>query len=175
MLRVSSTQRHGGSGLEGSGVICCWAAARSLFVCLLFVMREYFKITASGASQDALNELQQQLGHELPDNYLALLLETNGAEWGVHDVGGDCLQLWKAQEVPEFNAAYEVQRWLPGVVAIASDGSGRAIILDTTVATEPNGWPVLRVEFGALDRDEFTPVAPNFLAWVEREFRLPSS
>ncbi|MBV9467725.1 MAG: SMI1/KNR4 family protein [Abitibacteriaceae bacterium] len=154
-------------------VVVWW---RAVWLCaILFVMREYFRVTAAGASLDALNELQQQLGHVLPDAYLALLRETNGAEWGVHDVSGDCLQLWKAQEVPELNAAYEIQRWLPGVVAIASDGSGRAIILDTTIVTEPNLWPVLRVEFGALERDEFTPVATNFLAWVEREFRLPSS
>lgn len=136
-------------------------------------MKKYFQVTESGASQDELDELGRQLGHSLPDAYLSLLRETNGAELGVHDVGGDCLQLWKAHEVSKLNRDYQVRRHLPEVVAIASDGGGKAIILDRIVSTDPNQWPLFLVDFGALDRDEFTPVAANFHDWVQREFRLP--
>lgn len=136
-------------------------------------MRELFKVTGVSASRQELDDLQRQLGSVLPDAYLTFLRETNGAEWCIHDIDEDCLNFWKAHEVPELNVAYEIQLWLPDVLAIASDGGDRAIILDRTTP-DPNYWPLFRVEFGALCREGFEPVAKNFNDWVQREFRLPS-
>jgi hypothetical protein len=111
----------------------------------------------------------------LPRQYLAFLQESNGVELGVHDEGGDCLCLWSAAEVPELNAAYSIQRWLPDTFAIGSDGGDDAILLDMSAAPEPECWPVIRVGFGALDREEFLVQASSFVAWAALEFRLVSS
>lgn len=119
-----------------------------------------------------LFQVQGWLGRNLPLQYLAFLRETNGAELGVHDRDGDCLCLWSVTEVPEMNAAYSIQRWLPDAVAIGSDGGGDAMLLDMSLAAEPECWPVVRVGFGALAREEFFVQAPSFAGWAAREFRL---
>jgi len=59
-----------------------------------------------------------------------------------------------------------------GVFAIGSDGGDDAIMFDTTVSADPGSWPVVRVGFGALDREEFCVQAANFQAWANAEFRL---
>jgi len=137
-------------------------------------MRKNFRVTEKGASQNELDELQRQLGYDLPDYYLLLLKQTNGAEWCVHDIEGNCLRLWKTQEIVKSNEDYQIQRYLPKSLAIGSDGGGRAIILDCSVSEKPNDWPIFLNDFGDLDRDEFVPVATDFLDWVKKEFRLPS-
>ncbi len=111
---------------------------------------------------------------ELPDAYLALLRETNGAEWAIHDApgSGDCLRIWCAEEVAEYNEGYGIQKWLPETMALGSDGGDDAILLDRAASTDPNCWPVIRVGFGALDREEFCIQALSFQAWATDEFRL---
>jgi hypothetical protein len=111
----------------------------------------------------------------LPPQYLAFLREANGVELGVHDEGGDCLCLWSATEVPERNAAYGIQSWLPDTFAIGSDGGDDAILFDMSGAAEPESWPVIRVGLGALDREEFLVQAPSFAVWAALEFRLVAS
>jgi len=126
-------------------------------------MREYFKVTGAGASQGEMEELQRQLGYAMPDAYLSFLRETNGAEWCIHDgETGDCLNLWKAQEMPELSAGY-LQHWLPNCVLIGSNSGGRGIVFDRAVSDDPDLWTVYRVDFGCLDRDEMVWIADNFL------------
>lgn len=135
-------------------------------------MREYFKVTEEGVSEKELEELQRQLGYTLPTAYLSFLQETNGAEWCIHDKKGDCLNLWRVQNVPEWSKSY-LQDWLPDCVLIGSDGGGRGIVFDRTASSDPDSWTVYRVDFGDLDRDEMVWVADSFLEWANREFRLP--
>lgn len=138
-------------------------------------MKEHFQVHRPPATDGAVATLQRWLGRDLPPQYLAFLREANGVELGVHDEGGDCLRLWSATEVPERNAAYGIQRWLPDTFAIGSDGGDDAILFDMSAATGPEGWSVVRVGLGALDREEFVVQAPSFAEWAAREFRLVSA
>jgi len=40
------------------------------------------------------------------------------------------LQLWSSEEVPELNAGYCVDEFMPGVILIGSNGGGTAIGID---------------------------------------------
>jgi hypothetical protein len=138
-------------------------------------VKEHFQVHRPPATDSATATLRRWLGRDLPPQYLAFLQESNGVELGVHDEGGDCLCLWSATDVPDLNATYSIQRWLPDTFAIGSDGGDDAILLDMSAAPEPECWPVIRVGFGALDREEFLVQAPSFAAWAGLEFRLVRS
>ena len=135
-------------------------------------MKELFRVQESPVSPAAEEALRLWLGRPLPAAYVAFLRETNGAELATHDRDGDCLCLWHAEEIPEYNRGYGIQKWLPGTFAIGSDGGDDAILLDMTVSSDPEAWPVVRVGFGALARDEFCQQAASFGAWTALEFRL---
>ena len=132
----------------------------------------FFRCIAEPASPEAIQAIESWLQRDLPSGYVALLLETNGAEWGIHDEGGDCLCIWPPDIVREYNEGYSVQRWLPGTVAIGSDGGDDAILLDCSGSADPELWPVIRVGFGALDREEFELQGASFAEWASNEFRL---
>lgn len=135
-------------------------------------MKELFQVQQPPATDTAIESLRRWVGKDLPSRYLALLREANGVELGAHDEDGDCLCLWSATEIPELNAAYSIQRWLPDTFAIGSDGGDDAVLLDMSAGVDPEGWPVIRVGFGALAREEFFLQAPSFAEWATLEFRL---
>jgi len=118
-------------------------------------------------------DLQVALGYNLPTAYLRLLAETNGAEWGVHDGNsGECLVLWQVNEIVTMNQGYQIQRWLPDVLAVGSDGGGDAVVLDRSSLSHPDVWPVARVGFGDLEADGMILQAHSFADWASNEFRL---
>jgi hypothetical protein len=134
-------------------------------------MKEAFRVQPAPASTKQIAELQAAVG-QLPQAYVAFLLESNGAEWGVTDTEGDCLAMWSAADVLELNEAYQVQRYLPSALAIGSDGGDDALLLIREPAGSADYWPVVRVGFGALDPTEFIPQAPSFAVWAAQRFQL---
>ena len=135
-------------------------------------MKEIFRVNEPPMSPEAERLLRIWVGRPLPAAYVMFLRETNGAELGKHDQEGDCLRLWSAEEIPEDNQGYQIQKYLPGTFAIGSDGGPDAILLDMTASEDPDAWPVIRVGFSDLDRDEFCQQASSFGAWADLEFRL---
>ncbi len=138
-------------------------------------MKEMFRVNEPPLTPDAEQLLRLWFGQPLPTVYVTFLRETNGAKLGRHDRDGDCLQLWRAEEIPDFNRMYEIQKYLPGTFAIGSDGGDDAILLDMTASGDQDAWPVIRVGFGALARDEFFQQASSFGAWAALEFRLATN
>lgn len=138
-------------------------------------MKEHFRVHRPPATASATANLRRWVGRDLPPQYLAFLRESSGVALGVHDRGGDRLRLWSAAEVPELNAAYGIQRWLPATLAIGSAGVDDAILLDMSAAPAPERWPVVRAALGALVREELLVQAPSFGAWAALEFRLVRS
>jgi len=136
-------------------------------------MKEFFRVQEAGAASQELADLQAALGYNLPAAYLHLLAETNGAEWGVHDGNsGECLVLWQVNEIVTMNQGYQIQRWLPDVLAVGSDGGGDAVVLDRSSLSHPDVWPVARVGFGDLEADGMILQAHSFADWASNEFRL---
>jgi hypothetical protein len=76
--------------------------------------------TRSGASEAALREAEQQLGHPLPEDYKALLLESDGLEGFISEDG--YVSLWSASELASLNDAYAVSDFVPGVTLVGTDG-----------------------------------------------------
>jgi hypothetical protein len=134
-------------------------------------LKSLFHVLEKPASPAALEALQATCGN-LPASYLAFLAESNGAEWCVHDQGGDCLSLWPSHEVPKLNEDYEIARWVPSLIAVGSDGGGDAIGFDRLVSGDPELWPVVRIGFGNLGREDFVHLARGFGEWQAQEFRL---
>jgi hypothetical protein len=135
-------------------------------------MKDWFRVHRPGASPRDIQNLLTALDHGLPDAYIALLNETNGAESAIHDQRGDCLHLWPTDAIIQLNHDYQIARWLPDVVAIGDNGGDDAIVLDMRASPDPNDWPVVRVGFGDLDRASFHTIAPNFGQWIAQAFGL---
>ncbi len=131
-----------------------------------------FRVLQPPASQDDVSQLLDACGGVLPSTYLNFLVQSNGAECCVHDQDGDCLALWSAAEIPELNEAYAVSRWCPELLIIGSDGGDDAVGFDRATSTDPEQWPIVRIGFGNLDRQDFVQVAPSFAAWRLLEFRI---
>lgn len=81
-----------------------------------------------GVAPDVIRQLESHLGIRLPVDYFEFLTEANGGEgW----IGQQYLQLWRVEDIPEFNEGYGASELFPGLVLIGSDGGGEAFALDT--------------------------------------------
>lgn len=73
-----------------------------------------------GASEMELQSAEQRLGQRLPEDYRAVLLESDGFEGFVRrDV---YLVLWSVSELVSLNDAYAVSEFIPGVTLLGTDG-----------------------------------------------------
>lgn len=76
--------------------------------------------TRSGVVQGALRDAEQQLGRALPEDYKAVLLESDGIEGFI---GADAyVSLWSAADLASLNDAYAVAEFAPGVTLLGTDG-----------------------------------------------------
>lgn len=108
------------------------------------------------ASLGAITLANEQLPAGLPPPYAAFLAQANG-------LLAHHLYLYRAEDIAERNATYEVAEYAPGYVAIGDDGGGRALLLVGGRAQSP----VLIVDHGSMDPDEATEIASDFGGWVE--------
>ena len=93
---------------------------------------------------------------ELPKDYLRFLQWSNGGEG---QVGSSYLSIWPVEELEELNQVYSIQRYLPEVVAIGSDGGGKGYGLDYVAPPEVR---LVRFPFGDLDRASVELLGASF-------------
>jgi hypothetical protein len=80
-----------------------------------------------GATPDMVRRIESSLGIRFPPDYFEFLTQANGGEgW----VGQQYLQLWRVEQIPEFNEGYNASELFPGLVLIGSDGGDEAYALD---------------------------------------------
>ena len=79
-----------------------------------------------GAAPHDIADLERAIGRRLPDDYKGYLASCDG---GAHELGSEYIELWPTREIPMLNSYYEIQRWLPDVVGIGSDGGGTCFAL----------------------------------------------
>jgi hypothetical protein len=103
---------------------------------------------------------QLRSGLQLTNGYIDFLKAANGGEGfiGKHSY----LILWKLEQIRDFNVAYEVHEYAPGLLLIGSDGGGEAFAFDTSVSP----WPVVQIPFVGMDREWFRVIAPNFISFL---------
>ena len=135
-------------------------------------IKQLFQVVNEPVSSEEIDGLLSACNQKLPALYPKFLSKANGAESCLHDDGGDCLALWRAEEIIELNGAYEIPKYLPDLLVIGSDGGDDAIGFDRLGRENPDEWPVVRIGFGNLDRADFVQLADSFKEWWQSEFRL---
>lgn len=119
------------------------------------------------AGEDPIRAAERSLALVFPDEYVELLLLTDGLEptvnRGHYDIG-----LFHVHELVEYGEAYEVARYLPGYLFIGLDGGGRGLFLRCGGQRSP----VFLCGMGALDESELRELAPNLGSWIENDFDL---
>jgi SMI1 / KNR4 family (SUKH-1) len=115
------------------------------------------------ASEEAIAELQRQVGFDLPEDYLDFLGFSNGG-CGDLPVNPWCFDsLWTAEDMIECNRDYQVSIYCPGFFGIGSSGGGEMFAFDVRRA-QP--WPVVIVPFIGMEPKAAIIVAKDFHSFV---------
>lgn len=110
------------------------------------------------ATPDAVAALSAEAGVELPEEYLSLLLLSNGGG-GPLGVEPGWFQLWPVEEVLSLNRGYEVQENVPGLFGFGSNGGGELLAFDTRKGLP---WRIVMVPFIPMEVDEIIEIAEDF-------------
>jgi hypothetical protein len=115
----------------------------------------------SPATDAELSELIRSAPCRLPDVYLEFLHHSNGAEGSLGIAPGWC-QLWPTSAVVELNEAYALPEFLPGHLAIGSNGGDELFVIPTS-GSEP---PVLMVPALGMAPAALQPVATTMFEFL---------
>lgn len=80
-----------------------------------------------GASRCELARLCELSAISFPEDYLAFLQETNGAE-GM--LGSSYVVFWRTEDLLEYQQGGAIAQFFPGIFLIGSDGGGEAFGID---------------------------------------------
>jgi hypothetical protein len=123
-------------------------------------MANDFRLAASrkGASEQqiaALTAFFQQVGQELPHDYLEMLREATEVELLVGNIG--CIRFWSPPGVIELNEVHDLQSYIPSGVAVGDDEGGATyVLMNGTV-----GPGLYRTSFADPDPDEAVFIAES--------------
>ena len=76
-----------------------------------------------GTTVEKLHEVESRLKVKFPKDYFDFMIEADGGEGSI---GDNYLTLWKVDEIPELNEAYNIQEFFPSLVVFGSDGANEA-------------------------------------------------
>ena len=116
-----------------------------------------------GASMDDIMWTERVLGVRFPADYQSFLRWSNGGEG---DIGGRHFDLWDVDRVLRLNKAYALDRYLPGVVGIGTDGGGICYALDYSAG--PDNPRFVHVPLGDLDPAAIVVLGHSFQEGLER-------
>lgn len=114
-----------------------------------------------GATEAEIAASEKQLGATLPVEYVEFLKLTNGGEGFIGE--NAYVMFWRGQELFSMNQAYEVQKYVPGLLIFGSDGGGEAYGFDTRAQ-----WNIVRVPFVGMAWDVAESMGGSFGAFLER-------
>lgn len=107
-------------------------------------------------SQQAIDAFEHVLDQALPACYRRFLND------GQEGLRGEQVLLYGAHNLIERNLTYDTQQACPGFITIGDDSGGRAVMLALGGASTA----VYLVGHGSMQRDDFEPLADDFLAWL---------
>lgn len=113
------------------------------------------------ASTMQVQQLEQQLGISLPQDYVDFLRYTNGVEGLVK--GRSYVSIWAAEDIVTNNKDYEVEEFAPGILLFGSDGGGEAHAFDLR---DP-ALPIVDIPFIVLDLADVRPLARTFTEFIK--------
>lgn len=106
-------------------------------------------------SRETVTQIEKQLGQSLPEDYVRFMTTSNGGEGFF---GDNYVILWKIEELPVLNAAYEVANNWPELLLFGTDGGGDAFGYDT----KDKNWRIVRVPFIGMDRGSAMDLGRSF-------------
>jgi hypothetical protein len=112
------------------------------------------------ASPEANAALERSLGKSLPQAFRDFLGYADGGEGFI---GDNYLVLWSVSEIGDYNRAYQVEEYAPGLLQFGSNGGGGAYAFDT----RKTGFPVVMVPFVGMELKYARTIAPTFDAFLE--------
>lgn len=113
-----------------------------------------------GIPRDSLDAIMAALPVELPNDYLAFLMDSNGGEG---TLGENYVSLWKAEDLLPNNVAYAVAQFAPHLFLFGSDGGGEAYAFDTS----DRSFGVVQVPFIGIDGAPVAiPMGNSFTAFL---------
>lgn len=108
-----------------------------------------------GAADDqAISDLELQVGYRLPESYVALLKLANGFSLG------NGLVIYSSSDVLERNVTFEFDIYLNSFLAIGDDSGGRSFL----ISLKFDG--VFMVYQGDPDPDEVICISSSIISWV---------
>ena len=126
----------------------------------------WFKRT--GASTHQIGEAEAALGVQFPPDYRSFLSWSNGGEG---EIGSQYLSIWSSDEIRKLNDDYQIGRYLPGVVAIGTDGGGLCYALDYRL--DANAPRLVQCALGDLDFASIVPLGSNFRSFINAALSRP--
>jgi hypothetical protein len=115
------------------------------------------------AKPEAIQRLVADAGKDLPEDYLALLLYSDGGS-GNLGIEPGWLQLWSSADVLENNKDYEIEEYIPGFFGFGSSGGGELLAFDTR-SGKP--WKVVMIPFVPMSADLAIVIAKDFEEFIK--------
>ncbi|RPJ52068.1 MAG: SMI1/KNR4 family protein [Acidobacteria bacterium] len=113
------------------------------------------------ATEEAILDFERSAGLNLPPDYRAFLRQADGAEGFVGE--GGYVILWPVEKLLEWNEAYEVEEYAPGLVLFGSSGGGEAYAFDS----REGQMDVVAVPFVGMDLSEVARISMTFAEFLE--------
>jgi hypothetical protein len=110
------------------------------------------------ASEAAILALSAACDFALPNEYLTFLRYSNGGE-GALCIEPGYFQIRPAEEVAAYNAGYKVEEFLPGYLAIGSNGAGEMLAIRKR---DGSPCPVYMVPFCPMAESDVVEIAFDF-------------
>jgi len=126
----------------------------------LKLVLEAFTMNEVG-SAFGLEQVEAHFGCTLPQSYKSFMMKCDGGEGFV---GEQYLILWKAGELVQFNAEYEVSKYAPSLLLFGSNGGGEAFAFDT----RDKNLPIVMVPFIGMSLEETVIVSESFDGFLLR-------
>lgn len=112
-----------------------------------------------GASKEAI-ELLQKKYPLLPDEYIAFLLKSNGAEDSL-GVEPGWYVIWPAEEVLVATDEYQMPEYLPGYIAFGGNGGGELFVF-SEAGLSSGDQAIYMVPAIGMDKRALKKIASNF-------------
>ena len=111
--------------------------------------------------QKTIDYTQQKMQFIFPEDYKKFMLKHNGAEGSMGE--NSYVQLWSLENLIKYNQGYDVEKYVPGLILIGSDGGNEAYAYDSRGKSKP----IVSVPFIVMNFDDVVKCADNFTDFLQ--------
>jgi hypothetical protein len=115
------------------------------------------------AKPTSIQKLVNEAIEDLPEEYLSLLLYSDGGE-GKLGIEPGWFQLWPTADVINLNRSYEVDKNVPDFFGFGGDGGGELLAFDIK---HGKPWRIVMIPFIPMTADQAIIIANNFVEFIQ--------